>query len=116
MIRADRSTTTTLELEFPSGTLTVPYSTFMGQQPDMSDPVVAQQVADAVRDWIYTQRDETIKVNRLPTDDPAKTTDPATEGSFWRGSGGQKVLVTRELIIFVAWDGERFQYGLRLPR
>jgi len=121
MIRADLSTTADLELVFPGGTLAVPYSTFMGLSPDMTDPVVAQQVADAVRDWIYTERetrgwDGVIRVNQLPNDDPAKTTDPATEGMFWRGSGGQKVLVAREFIIDVKWDGERFQYGFRVTR
>ena len=119
MIRADLSSDTDLKLVFPGGTLEAPYSTFMGLQPDMADPVVAQQVADSVRDWIYSEReardwDTTIKLKRLSNDDPAKTTDPAEEGSFWRGSGGQTVLVAREFIINVRWDGERFQYGFRV--
>lgn len=116
MIRADLSTVDNMELVFPEGTLTVPYSTFMGAIPDMTDPVVAQQVADSVRDWIYSEReirnwDRVIKVNQLPQDDPDRTTDPEQLGEFWRGSGGQKVLVARRYIVRVIWDGERFQYS-----
>ena len=52
MIRADLSTATDMELVFSGRTLRVPYSTFMGVQMDMTDPVVAHQVEDAVQDWI----------------------------------------------------------------
>ncbi len=115
MIRADLSTVDDMELVFPDRTLTVPYSIFMGAQPDMDDPVVAQQVADSVRDWLYTELDRTIKVNQLSSDDPDKTTDPAQQSLFWRGSGGQKVLVMRPYWIRVTWDGERFQYSFAEP-
>lgn len=113
MIREDLSTATDMELVFPRQTVTVPYSTFMGAQPDMDNPVVAQQVADSVRDWIYTQTDEVIRLNQLSQDDPDRQTDPAHSHAFWRGSGGQAEIVYRALIISVAWDGERFQYSFR---
>ena len=116
MIREDRSTTTDMELVFSDRTLSVPYSTFMGAQPDMTDPVIAQQVADSVRDWIYSELDDEIRVNKLPNGEPAKTTDPKREGEFWRGTGGQKVLVMRQSIVSVTWNGERFQYGFRIPQ
>lgn len=115
MIRADRSTVNGMELVFPDRTLTVPYSTFMGAIPDMTDPVVAQQVADSVRDWIYGEIEITIKVNQLPQDDPDRAADPARDGLFWRGSGGQRVLVGRPYTVIVIWDGERFQYSFHLP-
>lgn len=111
MIRADLSTIDDMELVFRDRTLTVPYSTFMGAIPDMTDPVVAQQVADSVRDWIYSELDTTIRLNQLHQDDPDRNTDPATPNMFWRGSGGQAVLVARPYVIRVIWDGERFQYS-----
>ena len=111
MISADRSTKTDMELVFSGRTLRVPYSTFMGVQQDMTDPVVAQQVADALRDWIYTQTDERVRINKLPRGEPAQDIDPAEEGLFYDGNE----IVMRELIIDVKWDGERFQYGSRLP-
>jgi hypothetical protein len=112
MIRRDLSTTTDMVLEFPSGTLTVPYSGFMGLQPDMSDPVQAAQVEAAIQAWIYSQLDERERRNRLPQDDPARDTDPAQEGYFWDGQD----IVTRPYIIGVRWDGERFQYSVRYPQ
>lgn len=115
MIRADLSDNVSMKLVFPDRTLEVPYSTFMGMIPDMTDPVVAQGVADGVRDWIYTQIDEETKLNKLPQDDPDRQTDPGTRNEFWRGNGGQKVLVARPYKITVKWDGERFQYSVAGP-
>ncbi len=117
MIREDRSTTLDMELDFGSGfVITVPYSGFQGAQP--GDPG-GQLVLDGIRDHIYSkfeEEDPPIRVNQLPNDDPDKTTDPATEGMFWRGSGGQKVLVSWPLIVTVKWNGERYGYGFRVPR
>lgn len=111
MIRADRSNTTDLELEFPSGTISVPYSTIAGV---ITDPASPEMLA-AVRDWIYSQLDSEIRLNQLPQNDPDRSTDPATESMFWRGNGGQRALVSRPYIVSVTWDGERFQYSFRLP-
>jgi hypothetical protein len=114
MIREDRSTTLDMELDFGSGlVVTVPYSGFQGAQP--GDPG-NQLVLDAIRDFIYGEIEDTIRLNQLPQGDPDKTTDPATEAMFWRGSGGQAELVSRPLIVAVAWDGERYQYSFSVPR
>ena len=113
MIRADRSTTLDMELDFGSGlVVTVPYSGFQGVVPD--DPG-NQLVLDGIRDYIYTQIDSRQKKNSLPQSDPARSTDPATEGYFWDGGGGNPDIVSRPLIVTVAWDGERYQYGFRAP-
>ncbi len=120
MIHADLSTTIGMKLVFPEGTLEVPYSTFMGAQPDMTNPAVAQTVADAVRDWIYMEREDrgwdfVIRVNQLSANDPDKTTNPASEGLFWRGTGGLKELVGRTYIVKVIWSGVKFEYSFRTP-
>lgn len=115
MIREDLSDNVSMKLVFKDQTLEVPYSTFMGAVPDMTDPVVAQGIADSVRDWIYTQIDTETKLNKLPQDDLDRSTDPGTPNEFWRGNGGKKVLVARPYTVTVKWDGERFQYSIAGP-
>ncbi len=113
MIREDRSNATDLELVFPDGTIASTYLAILGVPPP--DPG-AQVVLDAIRDFIYTQLDSRQKKNSLPLDDPARSTDPATEGYFWDGGGGNPDIVTRPYIIVVSWDGERYQYMIRISR
>ena len=114
MIREDRSTTLDMELDFGSGlVVTVPYSGFQGVAPD--DPG-NQLVLDDLRAHIYSVIDERVKKNTLPKNEPARDTDPAEEGLFWDGGGGNPDIVSRPLIVTVSWDGERYQYGFRVPR
>ncbi len=114
MIREDRSTTLDMELVFGSGlVVTVPYSGFLGVSP--GDPG-SQLVLDGIRDHIYSQIDERQKKNSLPLDDPDRAIDPAQEGYFWDGGGGNPDIVSRPLIVTVTWDGERYQYSFRRPR
>ncbi len=114
MIREDRSNTLDMELDFGSGlVVTVPYSGFQGVSP--GDPG-SQLVLDGIRDYIYSQIDSRQKKNRLPQDDPARSADPATEGYFWDGGGGNPDIVSCPLIVTVRWDGERYQYSFRVPQ
>ena len=72
-------------------------------------------VLDGSRDHISSQIASRQKKNSLPRDDPARSTDPATEGYFWDGGGGNPDIVCRQLIVTVAWDGEWYQYSFRVP-
>ena len=110
MIREDRSNTTDLLLVFPGITITVPYSTFAGIAP--GDPG-NQLILDGIRDWIYTQLDTRKKKSTLPLGDPDRATDPALEGYFWDGQGGNPDIVIRPFIAIVIWDGGRYQYSFR---
>ncbi len=113
MIREDRSTALDMDLDFGSGLIAaVPYSGFLGVAP--GDPG-NQLVLDGLREHIYSQIDSRQKKNSLPMDDPDRSADPATEGHFWDGGGGNPDIVSRPLIVSVAWDGERYQYGFRIP-
>ncbi len=112
MIREDRSSILDMELDFGSGlVIIVPYLGFQGLAADPDDPLVL----NAIRDHIYSLIESTIRLNQLPNDDPDKATDPAQEGFFWRGSGGQAELVSLPLIVTVTWDGTRYQYIFRVP-
>ncbi len=73
----------------------------------------SKRMLDGIRDHIYSLRDKRQKKNSLPHDDPARAADPATEGYFWDGGGGNPDIVARQLIVTVTWDGERYQYGFR---
>ena len=110
MIREDRSSALSMELDFGSGeVITVLYLGFQGLAAEPDDPLVL----DGIRDHIYSLRDKRQKKNSLPHDDPARAADPATEGYFWDGGGGNPDIVARQLIVTVTWDGERYQYGFR---
>ncbi len=112
MIREDRSTSLDMELDFGSGLVVeAPYSGFLGVTP--GDPG-SQLVLDAIRNFIYTQIDKRQKKNSLELDDPDRATDPATEGRFWDGGGGNPDIVFRPFIITVTWDGFLYQYSFRV--
>ena len=113
MIRADRSTTTRLELDFgDDNPISESYAAIAGV---ILDPA-SQEMLDAVRDHIYSKIDTVVKRSTIPHNDPAWIADPAEEGLFWRGGGGNPDVVIRPLIVTVTWDGERYQYGFRVPQ
>jgi hypothetical protein len=110
MIRRDSSTDTQLDLEFPSGTISVPYTTILGVPPP--DPG-AQEVLDGIRDWLYSQLGTRTRLNQLPQGDPDRTADPGREGLFWDETVNPTELVSRPYIITVTWDGTKYQYSFR---
>lgn len=54
-----------------------------------------QHIIAAAQAWLDTR----IKVKDLPDDDPAKIADPGLPHFFWEGTGGNKELVARSVLI-----------------
>lgn len=58
--------------------------------------------------------DKRQRVNRLPADDPSGLSDPGLPWEFWEGTGNQRVLVSREIIIKSAsWNEELQRFDIR---
>ena len=61
---------------------------------DTNEARQAHVVAHA-QDWLDTR----IPVKDLPADDPLAISDPALPYLFWEGTGGNKVVVVRNIVI-----------------
>jgi hypothetical protein len=89
-------------------TVTVPLSALSGTRLEQEAMLI---------ELLQNLLDKKQRRNQLPQDDPDKTTDPGLPWLFWEGTGGQGMLVSREILVVAApWNEDLQRFDVRLKR
>ena len=89
-------------------TVTVPVSALSGTRLEQEEQLI---------ELLQALLDKKQRRSRLPNDDPDKTIDPGLPWLFWEGTGGQTMLVSREILVVAApWNEGLQRFDVRLRR